>query len=497
MAVNRITRRIAQAMVAALVLVAALLPAATAANAADPILPRPAATVRFLEGITFSGVADVGGQVHRLEIVVDIEGFAPSVVADVGPARLDGQVALGYVLATPGGSIVPNTDVTAHFRATMNDGTRVDGPSVTVHYDDTRFEWQVLEGDLVTVHWVQGPAAFGRSAHRIAEDAVRGVSDLLGVSESEPIDFFVYPDLASFYDVLGAAARENVGGTAEPEVRTLFAKIEPDRLNDSWVGIVIPHELTHLVFASALHNPYHDPPHWLDEGIAVDLSEGYGSGDRNLVETAVASGALMPLRALVGQFPTAEEKWRLAYAESVSAVNFLVRRFGEGAMVDLVRAYAGGVTDDEAFRSALGMDVASFEAIWLDDLGAPEPSPYGPVEAPPGPVPPDWAGDAPIPGEIPGSPSTPVPVATAPSGGQVDSPGGRDGPIGLLAGLVVLGLGIAGFGVRRARRDRPEVHGPPDAPPADSPPADGPSPDEPASPDPAAQAEPTPGERGP
>ena len=213
---------------------------------------------------------------------------------------------------------------------------------MTVHYDDTRFDWQVLAGDLVTVHWVQGPEAFGRRGRRIAEDAVRNVSGLLGVTESDRIDFFVYPDQTSFYDVLGAAARENIGGVAQPEVRTLFAKIEPNRLNDSWVGVVIPHELTHLVFDTAIRNPYHDPPHWLDEGIAVYLAEGYDPADRNAVEDAAASGTLMPLKALVGQFPTTEENFRLAYSESVSAVDLLVKRFGESAMVKLVRSYADG-----------------------------------------------------------------------------------------------------------------------------------------------------------
>jgi hypothetical protein len=40
---------------------------------------------------------------------------------------------------------------------------------------------------------------------------------------------------------------------------------------------VVPHELVHLVFDTAVKNPYHFPPRWLNEGLAVYLSEGNGT----------------------------------------------------------------------------------------------------------------------------------------------------------------------------------------------------------------------------
>ena len=66
----------------------------------------------------------------------------------------------------------------------------------------------------------------------------------------------------------------------------MFALITPAEINDDWVEVVVPHELTHLVFDTATKNPYHEPPHWLNEGVAVYLSEGYSPSDRALVEDA-------------------------------------------------------------------------------------------------------------------------------------------------------------------------------------------------------------------
>ena len=71
----------------------------------------------------------------------------------------------------------------------------------------------------------------------------------------------------------------------------MFALIGPDDVADPWVGIVIPHELTHLVFDTAVRNPYHFPPRWLNEGVAVYLSEGYTASDRSAVEAAVVAAS--------------------------------------------------------------------------------------------------------------------------------------------------------------------------------------------------------------
>ncbi|MEO7663495.1 MAG: hypothetical protein ABIV26_00080, partial [Candidatus Limnocylindrales bacterium] len=103
------------------------------------------------------------------------------------------------------------------------------------------------------------------------------------------------------------------------------------------------------------------------------------------------------------------------------AVDFLIRTHGEQAMVGLVRSYAGGVTDDEAFQAALGTDLAGFEAAWLADLGTPAPSPFGPIPAPSGP----------------GA------TATTPVGLDVTS---------VLAIILVAGIAMAGAGVLIQRR---------------------------------------------
>ncbi|MDQ3870341.1 MAG: peptidase MA family metallohydrolase, partial [Chloroflexota bacterium] len=273
--------------------------------------------------------------------------------------------------------VLPNTRFLYRFRVTVQ-GERRLTPEATLTFADERFSWQVLEGRLVRLHWYEGSREFAQRALSIGEKAVADVSTLLGVTESERIDFFVYASQSAFREALGPGTRENVGGQANASIRTLFALIEPSQINSDWVDVVIPHELTHLVFDTAVHNPYREPPHWLDEGIAVFLSEGYGAGDRSRVAGAGRSGDLIPLDGLSGQFPATREKFFLAYAESVSAVDFFIRKYGRDTLVKLVRSYGQGLTDDEAFTAATGADVKAFSSAWLADVGAGVPAAYGP-----------------------------------------------------------------------------------------------------------------------
>ncbi|HUG29706.1 MAG TPA: peptidase MA family metallohydrolase [Candidatus Limnocylindria bacterium] len=389
-------------------LVGSSLATAAPAAAADPTFQPASASVVFGEAITLEQRITLPAGVARVEAIVRAGGDGRTFLATI-PTPAVGNATLMYRHATPSGALFPNTRVELGFRVTLEDGTFVDGPTTTVRYDDTRFTWQTLTGSVVRVHWYEGDAAFGRRALDIGERAVVAATTLLGVEERDPIDFFIYAGRDEFYDIIGPGLQENVGGLALAGIRTLFANIGPSSVADPWVGVVVPHELTHIVFDTATRNPYHEPPHWLNEGLADYLAVGYEAGARGNVERAARDGELMPLHALVGQFPSTAARFSLAYDESVSAIDYLVRTHGQEALVALIRSYADGVSDDDAFEAALGVDSAGFEAGWLGDLGVAAPAPFGPQPAPPGPLPPGWEA-APVPTPGPGA-SGPVPTA--------------------------------------------------------------------------------------
>ncbi|MGH2511158.1 MAG: peptidase MA family metallohydrolase, partial [Candidatus Limnocylindrales bacterium] len=408
-----LTRRLGLLAVGVAVGMGLAVPGPTQAASPNADFGPPSASFVFGTSITFGDTITLQSSPRRVELLLSQPGsIGPTAIEVANPGA--GQHRVSDVLKIADGHVYPNTRFTAQWRVTDADGTEELGAQTQLTYLDTRYKWQTLDGPIVHVHWYDGDASFGARALAIGERGIANASALLGVTETKPVDFYIYADQQPFYDALGPGTRENVGGEAVAEIRTLFALITPDEVNASWVSTVIPHELTHLVFNTAIDNPFHSPPRWLNEGLAVYLSEGYTPAWRATVAAAVAAGGIIPLDGLVGQFPTTADQFSLAYGESVAAVDFMIRTYGKPALVKLVRSYAGGVSDDEAFSAALGVDTAGFNRAWLKELGVPAPTAYGPRPAPPGPLPAAWtnAASSPAPSPAPGLVS-PVPVVGA------------------------------------------------------------------------------------
>jgi len=444
---------VAVVLVLASSFVAIAAPAAVLASSAT--FGTPTASASFGKQIAFDQPVELSAVPDRVELLVSSPGGLGPNVTEVKAPTGAGSQTLHYALDLTEGHIYPNTKLTAQWRLTF--GTAIElGPSVSLLYSDTRFQWKTKTGSLVTIHWYDGDDAFGTRALAIAEKGVQTAETAFGVTETEPIDFFVYADQTPFYDALGPATRENVGGEAVAEIRTLFALITQDEVDASWVSIVIPHELTHLVFNTAVKNPYHFPPRWLNEGLAVYLSQGYDSDDQGRVSDAASAGQLIPLTGLIGQFPTDQDRFYLAYAESVASVDYLVRTYGKAAVDRLIAAYATGVTDDAAFQAAIGMTMSAFDTAWQQSIHAEPAVRTGPQPAPAGPVPPGWTGTTP--GGTTGAsqaPAAPITAAPAPAAPAASSASPDMTPVVIVLVLAGLVIGAAAVWLSRRRRVAP------------------------------------------
>ncbi len=442
-------RRLRVALVAACVVGLSLTWAVPAA-AASVTFGTPTATSVFGKGITFKQPYSGGGSFKEVDIVIAYPGsLGPSLVKLDSP----GPGAFTHDIVTSEGQLAANTKLTAKFRVVFADGSLQEGPEVEVTYADTRFKWKTKIGPVVRLHWYEGSDGFADTLLGFAQDGVDNARAFMGAGHQAPIDFFVYADEQPFYDAMGGGIRENVGGLAIPETRTLFALAGPGET--TYAQTAVPHEITHVVFDEVTGNPYHYPPHWLNEAIAVYVSEGYGNSDRAQVNNAAQDGTLMPLAALGGQFPTSRDRFFLAYAESVSAIDFFIKTYGQSAVNDLLKAFGDGASDDEAFIAATGADMAAFDRAWMESVGAEPGSSFGPQPAPSGPLPPGWTAGG---GTVATAPPSSV---TSSEPGPTQEPGGEsDGSPGWLLPLMAVTLVGAGVAVGAAwalmmRRDRP------------------------------------------
>jgi len=294
--------------------------------------------------------------------------------------------SLTAIVDTTGGWPFPFAPVVGNFEVTLADGTTQDGPDINLTYSDDRFSWKTMTGTVIRLHYLDASASFAQSMLSLADGGVQRAATMFGITETKPIDYYVYPSQNAFEQ--GLNQPDTVGGVAEPQYRVDFSIVANG--DAAYAAQVMPHEPTHVVFWDATHNPYHSTPRWVDEGFAQYVSQGYDSNSKQEVTQAVKSGSISSLLALTDFFPMDSTRIYLAYAEAVSAVDFMVRKYGQPDILKLVKAYASGDSDDAAFTAAFGVDVAGFDAAWETELGV-KPTKYGPQPAPTGPLPPDWS----------------------------------------------------------------------------------------------------------
>lgn len=130
---------------------------------------------------------------------------------------------------------------------------------------------------------------------------------------------------------------------------------------------ILLHELVHILVAERF--PGVRLPVWLNEGIAQYLS-GYklSLDDRITIANALSVKKIMPLSEIDSLLDFSPLKARLAYLQSLAAVQFFINEHGVDALQQLIENFACLRSPNEAFSAAAGYDFIDFEIFWYEDL---------------------------------------------------------------------------------------------------------------------------------
>ncbi len=278
---------------------------------------------------------------------------------------------LSYTWKTAKLSIPPSAPIVYYWEATDADGQTARTAEQMMRYDDLNYDWQKLENDNLSVWWHNRPAEFGQQVFDIATRAFENSAQLFQAKLDFPIRIIIHNTFAEFKD-WSPYFSEVYAGQAFPELGLTVQIVEGIQSQDKWLNSVIPHEITHLYFYQVTEHPLSSPPAWLNEGLAQYFEFSDNSAQRRGAERIIRGGGLIPLRALTGGFGNVDEyKVALSYAESLSAVTYLVDTYGKEGMAKLLIAFKGGKSIEKAFQAAFNRTPEEFQQDWLNSLGVP------------------------------------------------------------------------------------------------------------------------------
>jgi len=160
---------------------------------------------------------------------------------------------------------------------------------------------------------------------------------------------------------------------ALPERQQVVMDLSRFKQRPAMLRAVLKHEYVHLLLHDYI--PAGRLPRWLDEGIAQHLSDGlseYLPGQRQiLLGEALAADRVMPLAALAERFPGDDFGRQLAYEQSRSIVGYMVKRYGDGIVADLLTHLTAGLSAGESVRAVSGISLQRLETEWRQRQASP------------------------------------------------------------------------------------------------------------------------------
>jgi hypothetical protein len=197
-----------------------------------------------------------------------------------------------------------------------------------------------------------------------AEKEYRQVTEIIGHHPTDPLKIYLASDVREFRLLtLGRIPEWGIGAAVPNRGRIVL--MSPRRFPSRFdLNQVLAHELCHVILGQALGDAR--APRWLDEGLAMYISHEWKLGQSILVARVLLFDSLIPLDEIEALNSFDANKAHLAYTESFLAVAFILDRYGEANLIQMIRELALHRDLDLAMRTSLGVTQREFQLAWRD-----------------------------------------------------------------------------------------------------------------------------------
>jgi len=233
-------------------------------------------------------------------------------------------------------------------------------------------KWNISKGTHFIVYFKNAPESFIQKVIDNAENYYNEIADNLGFRR---YNFWLWDNRARIY--IYDDAQDYCANTGQPSWSGGCANIKDKIIHTfpfakGFFETVLPHEMGHIIFREFVGFDNNAIPLWLDEGVASYQQDLRNSTADKIVKDAIKKGEFIGLDSLSNINPhtiTDTNKVNLFYAESVSMVDFLIKKFGQDSFIYFCQQLRDKKDFSKALASAYPFkDIQELNESWLHYL---------------------------------------------------------------------------------------------------------------------------------
>ncbi|HEU4685682.1 MAG TPA: peptidase MA family metallohydrolase [Nitrospira sp.] len=297
----------------------------------------PAMTVEFLE---------------RLAALAPDEAFSHLALAELLRDQDDlKEAARHFEMATARAAKDPAAQ--AYFRTVASKLRRTEEAEERFQRRDSAHFTVKFDGEADQATWTV--------VQDILEDAYREIGQKLGHFPSKSIVVVLHTK-ATFQSATGSPIWAD--GLYDAVLGRIQIPSQGALVDRAWLRRVLRHELAHALLSDLQGSGATAIPTWLNEGLAMQLSGEQWDEVRPLKHQDMR---MIPLTALEGSWASVPaDAASAAYLEASSAVDYLIDRYGQHAVNQLLAHLKARQTLAAAMQSQLSVSYEQFQSRWLE-----------------------------------------------------------------------------------------------------------------------------------
>lgn len=234
------------------------------------------------------------------------------------------------------------------------------------------FAAEHISKDNINIEYESANKNLAKYILEISPKVRESVADKTGINYSAPINIKISPSKTAFNQFTGINNLD-VQGVAMSEINlTVINSENVFKISKDDIFKLLEHEFSHIYLGNYIsHNSGVEFPRWLNEGLAQYVSGGanelFSYSFQNSLQSAFISNKVLPFSILTASFPNTQDNFTLAYAQSLSMVEFLVKNYGADKLKVFINELKNEGNFYTAFSKVYPQSFGEIEKEWLSE----------------------------------------------------------------------------------------------------------------------------------